>query len=266
MATPTHAGRVKSPPPRRPWRVVNPWLWPALLAVVLAVAACGGAQPAASPATNPAAAPPDATDPAGAIVCTPPPCAADETYACGSLDGNCPGGCGTMCVKAAPEPAARPGPDNPYCDIVVRAPPVEAPTASVLGTPQPDKRIDPHVAVCASADQLRVGAELVLVGHAVDIGLPLYQLNVRDAGADGFAPLLRWVADDQVQVQTAASALLEPIAWRLERYDPVIVLKAIAPGAAELRLSASGEVHWGYPGPATWSGGTSDILTIRIEQ
>lgn len=35
-------------------------------------------------------------------VCTPPPCASDEIYACGSADG-CPGGCGAICVKKTPD-------------------------------------------------------------------------------------------------------------------------------------------------------------------
>lgn len=44
---------------------------------------------------------PKALSPTPRPVCTPPPCAGDETHVCGSADG-CPGGCGTICVKKTP--------------------------------------------------------------------------------------------------------------------------------------------------------------------
>jgi photosystem II stability/assembly factor-like uncharacterized protein len=48
---------------------------------------------------------PKAISPTPRPVCTPPPCASDETYACGAADG-CPGGCGTICVRKTPDPNA----------------------------------------------------------------------------------------------------------------------------------------------------------------
>lgn len=39
------------------------------------------------------------------VVCTPPPCGANETYFC---PGNCPGGCGTVCATATPDAALAP--------------------------------------------------------------------------------------------------------------------------------------------------------------
>lgn len=39
------------------------------------------------------------------IQCTPPSCAAGETYACGKASGDCPGGCGTICVKKTSVPS-----------------------------------------------------------------------------------------------------------------------------------------------------------------
>lgn len=47
---------------------------------------------------TPTIAPPIAETPA--LMCTPPACAADEFYACPS--GDCPGGCGTVCVTPTP--------------------------------------------------------------------------------------------------------------------------------------------------------------------
>ena len=52
------------------------------------------------------------TQPAGVPICTPPPCAANETPLC--LSGNCPGGCGAICVtpNAQPQPVCTP----PVCE------------------------------------------------------------------------------------------------------------------------------------------------------
>ena len=205
------------------------------------------------------------------IQCTPPPCAADETYACGSASGDCPGGCGTICIKKTPDPATQPVTptsvvtgENPYCTLVVRQPPAEAPTASVNGTAQPDQRVDPHVAVCASSARPSAGQELVLVARAIDIGLPLFQLSVRDEGAPDFTPLVRQLSDS-VEIQAQASALLEYVSWRDEEYGRVIVLRAAAPGRVELQISATGEIHYGYPGPAMWGGGGSDVVAINVQ-
>ena len=75
------------------------------------------------------------------IQCTPPPCAADETYACGRAEG-CPGGCGTICVKLTPDAGAAPTTalTEAGCAIVVRTPPAEAPTATVNGAAEPNRR------------------------------------------------------------------------------------------------------------------------------
>lgn len=54
-----------------------------------------------APATAPASTPlPIAGMETPMVVCTPPACAADEFYACPT--GDCPGGCGTVCVTATP--------------------------------------------------------------------------------------------------------------------------------------------------------------------
>ena len=32
----------------------------------------------------------------------------------------------------------------------------------------------------------------------------------------------------------------------------------------EWRLSATGEIHYGYPGPAMFAGGTSEVVTVYV--
>ena len=60
------------------------------------------------------AAPADSVTPI--ILCTPPPCKQNETYACPS---NCPGGCGTQCATRTPMPSVLP---STKCQTDVRLP------------------------------------------------------------------------------------------------------------------------------------------------
>lgn len=46
----------------------------------------------------------------------------------------------------------------------------------------------------------------------------------------------------------------------------VVTLRARAAGTVELMVNATGEVHYGYPGPATWAGGGSEKLTLTVEK
>lgn len=82
------------------------WLWLSALALA-ACAPLQGEVPTLVPTftTAPQAGAPTEIPKAFTLTptaCTPPPCASDETYACGSADG-CPGGCGTICVKKTPD-------------------------------------------------------------------------------------------------------------------------------------------------------------------
>ncbi len=206
------------------------------------------------------------------VQCTPPPCATDETYACGAGPGNCPGGCGTICVKKTAEPSAATDTPTPAsagdagCTIVVRTPVPEAPTASVGGTPQSDRQVDPHVELCAGNRSVRAGNPVVVLAQAVDIGLPIYQVMVRDAGAADFVPLVQVSYDNQVKILEGHSQVLAYHAVQVQGNQMVVELLAVAPGTAEIAISATGEVHYGYPGPATWAGGGSEPLAITVTQ
>ena len=46
----------------------------------------------------------------------------------------------------------------------------------------------------------------------------------------------------------------------------VFVLRGRAPGVVQVRIAATGEVHYGYPGSATWSGGASDPITLTVAE
>jgi hypothetical protein len=236
-------------------------LAPLLILVSLTIA-CAVVTPALpAPVTDTASAPTDTPAPPTAMtprpVCTPPLCALGEVYFCPS--GDCPGGCGTGC--ATPTPTLLP---EAFCQVVVRTPPPEAPTASVSGTPDPNRRIDPHVAVCASATTVAVRQRVALVGRAVDIGLPAWTLSARENGLGDFEPIVEISGDGQVSLVGSARHVLGFIEAQVFLGEVVLHFVAQAPGSVEWRLSATGEIHYGYPGPATWGGGASEVVTIQV--
>jgi hypothetical protein len=151
-----------------------------------------------------------------------------------------------------------------FCQIVVRTPPPEAPTVTVGGTPDPNRHVDPHVAVCVSATTVAVGQRVALVGQAVDIGLPDWTLSARENGLGDFEQIVHVAPDGQVSLLGSARHLLFFIEAQVFLGEIVLHFEAQAPGRVEWRLGALGEVHYGYPGPATWSGGSSDLITIEI--
>ncbi len=65
--------------------------------------------PTASPTSSPTSTPAPTTP---AVLCTPPPCKANELSYC---PGNCPGGCGFQCATftPSPKPTSTPGPTQP---------------------------------------------------------------------------------------------------------------------------------------------------------
>jgi hypothetical protein len=201
--------------------------------------------------------------PAGAVTtpviqCTPPLCQANEDYYCPS--GNCPGGCGTGCATRTPAAFADAG-----CAIAVRTPAPGVPTASVNGTPQPNRFVDPHVSVCVAAPEVSQGSELLILAQAVDIGVPIYRIAVRDEGAEEFAPLAEVRYDGGVTVLDGnASNVLAFRAARGEGNSLLVQLLGLAPGSAEVLISATGEIHWGSPGPASWGGGAAEPLPVTV--
>ncbi|MCC7358301.1 MAG: hypothetical protein IT317_02420 [Anaerolineales bacterium] len=233
-----------------------------LIALLLLGLACGAFVPSAPPTPTARAVvlpvtalPPTDTSQPPAPVCTAPACAAGEVLAC---LGDCPGGCGTTCVTPTP-----PVPADAYCLIVVRTPAPEMPTASSNGTPLP-RQVDPHVEVCLSATEVTVGQPVVLVGRAVDIGLPAWSLAARENEAGEFEPVVTIDGAGQVALVGTARSILSFVEAERSLDGVVLHFVAQANGQVEWQLSATGEVHYGYPGPAMWAGGTADVVTVYV--
>jgi len=124
--------------------------------------------------------------------------------------------------------------------------------------------VDPHVAVCASAVEVAVGSTVSLTARAVDIGLPFFQVSLRPEGAADFVPLVEVTYDNQVRnlsVDPIGEAFIYSSAQGSSN-EMTLELIAIAPGSLDVIISATGEIHYGSPGPATWGGGGSEVVTL----
>jgi len=149
------------------------------------------------------------------------------------------------------------------CVIVVRTPLPSAPT-EIGGRVTPPRQIDPHIELCASADRVKVGDTLILAAQAVDVGLPYYSVLAQDAGAAQAAVLIQITFENNITASADVSQVLELVEARANGNNLTVSLRARAAGQVQLSVAASGEVHYGYPGPATMSGGGSVPLTITV--
>ncbi len=156
---------------------------------------------------------------------------------------------------------------GPACVVAAtRTPPPGAPTRSPAPLGTAVGVVDPHVEICASAPTIRVGETVTVIGLVVDIGLAYYQLYLQDSGAPEAAQALEITYDGQVRSTAEASAVLDVVSTQAEMWQATFVLRGRAPGVVQVRIGATGEVHYGYPGPATWSGSSSDPITITVTE
>ncbi len=180
-----------------------------------------------------------------------------------------------------PPPTAMPRPATPLpppsntpippaaaalCPIVAtRTPPPGAPTYVPGGPNPPRGPVDPHLEICASAATLRVGDTLTITGVPVDIGLPYYMLLVKDGDSAIYTHVSEVTYENKPRGDPLPSALFEFVSAQASMREVTFVIRATHSGTATVRISASGEIHYGYPGPATFSGGSSDPLLITVK-
>jgi len=126
--------------------------------------------------------------------------------------------------------------------------------------------VDPHIEICASAYTVSVGQLVRIVGYPVDLGLPYYTLLYQtDPNAGPPAWILEVTYDIQVKRLVEGTEPLEFVSVAASNSWVEIVLRAVRPGMAGYLITATGEIHYGYPGPATWGGGGSDTITITVK-
>jgi hypothetical protein len=148
---------------------------------------------------------------------------------------------------------------------ITRTPPPNAPTRIPSAGIYEVRYVDPHVALCADPNLVAVGQQVIVYAQAIDIGMPFFMLRIREGNHGEFQEFVR--VNDQVNVSPEASMLLEfGDIERESQYSSEIsfVFTARQAGTVEITVGATGEVHYGYPGPATWAGGGSDVLQIEV--
>lgn len=103
---------------------------------------------------------------------------------------------------------------------------------------------------------------MTVTAQAVDIGLPYFQILLKDAGAAEFALLAQVTYENKVQGAADVSQVLELVSAEGDYGQAVITLRARAAGTTEIVINATGEVQTsqGY----MWSGGGSESLTITV--
>ena len=126
--------------------------------------------------------------------------------------------------------------------------------------------MDPHVEVCASATTVSVGQSIILLAQVVDIGLPYFNVMVRPAGGGEFQPWLTVTYSNEIKTQADSAEPLELVSAHGDMHQLVVVLRARSAGAVDVVVNATGEVHYGYPGPAMWEGGGSNPLTLVVQK
>jgi hypothetical protein len=169
---------------------------------------------------------------------------------------------------AGPPTALPAAPTTAYTNCVIqvtRTPPPGAPTRIPSEGIDEVRYVDPHVALCAAPAPVIVGQQVMVYAHAIDIGMPFFTLWIRENNQGEFQEFVR--VTDQLTATPEASALLEFVDIERESQygnQIVFVFTTHQAGMIEITVTATGEVHYGYPGPATWAGGGSDVLRIIV--
>jgi len=152
----------------------------------------------------------------------------------------------------------------PPCPITAtRMPPPAAPTYGPDSGDQPTRVVDPYVTVCADRATLAVGETLTLEVQSFDIGLPYFRMSVA-AGTE--RPVEIGVTTYMGPMTPGAPFTgLELLAATGTMSQAEFTLRALQPGTYSLTVLVNGEIHYGYPGPASWSAITSPTVLIQVE-
>jgi hypothetical protein len=140
------------------------------------------------------------------------------------------------------------------------------PTVTPIPTLVPTLEVDPHIEISASATALQVGDTVTITGAPVDLGLPFYSLKIQSVGTADRVELALVTYINELKAAAEGCHGLAFLSAEGEMNRASFVLQACRPGAVELWINATGEVHYGYPGPATWAGGASRALQISVTE
>lgn len=154
----------------------------------------------------------------------------------------------------------------PRCPITAtRTPPPGAPTYVAGGPTTRTSPVDPHLELCASTATVKLGDKIEVTGIAVDIGLPYYALLVKDETVDEWVRLAELSYENRVRFMSKDTPSFEVAGFNADMQQVTFQLIARRPGRYAIRINATGEIHYGYPGPATFSGAGSDPIQVSVE-
>jgi len=164
---------------------------------------------------------------------------------------------------------ASPNIPNPY-----RAPtliPLIKPTNTVVptltpappSTVTPSTQINPRVELRANATTIKVGDTVTVTAQAIDLGLPIFYIRVKDGTGD-FQEMAQITYDNKTRNVKDVSKILEFVSGSGGLTQATLVFRGRAAGTASIQINATGEIHYGYPGPATFGGGSSPVVTIQV--
>ena len=151
------------------------------------------------------------------------------------------------------------------CPILATRTPLPGAPTYIPGGPNPPRGpVDPHIELCGNASTVHVGETLTLVAKTVDIGLPYFILTIRDGEPATDRRIVQVTYDNRTQGSTRASALFDLVSAKAGMYEATFVLRPRQAGIAIVTVSATGEIHYGYPGPATYAGGNSEPAVVKV--
>jgi hypothetical protein len=120
------------------------------------------------------------------------------------------------------------------------------------------------LAITSSAPAVRTGETIIVTGVLSGMGLPQYTLYLKDEPA----VVVRY--DNQLVFQGFTGEHVEFVSAAATGSQVQFVLRALKPGEAEIKISASGEVavRGGQGTPPVWAWGNvaSDDLIIEISE
>lgn len=123
--------------------------------------------------------------------------------------------------------------------------------------------VDPHVELRASAETLRVGETITITATPVAIGLPVYELIIRDEGVQDAAPVVSVTYDGLVTPLEGSSSVLEFVSAANQMEEVTFTLRGIRPGITTVGVVATGEIQTGLPGTEIFGGG-SGVIQVQV--
>lgn len=161
------------------------------------------------------------------------------------------------CNLSASAPTTLPIPTTPPATLPAET--VPPPSVTAETTPECTAHAS-DLTLAASQTTPKIGEALVLtavlsnVGTCGMLGLPQYTLHF-SSGAPG--PILE---------PNPPAPIVHSLGIGSGQSDIITyTLQVVGAGVLTINISASFEVHLGYPGPAFWSGDNSEPITITVQ-